>query len=97
MNRDTGHVFYCLNKDDGSVVWKYTAETLFNATPLVVGDIVYAGCADKMLYAFQSNTGQLVWQFKMNGRIKTMPVAWRGYLIVMSEDDVVVGLKGAKQ
>lgn len=88
----TGRVFYCLNKDDGSVVWKYTANSLFNAAPFVAGEIVYIGCADKTLYAFRANTGELLWQLKTDGRIKTMPVAWKQFLIVMSEDDAVLGL-----
>jgi outer membrane protein assembly factor BamB len=86
----TAGSLYCLNKDDGTVVWKYSAKSVFNAAPLVTGEVVYAGCTDRTLYALQANTGEVLWKFDAEGRIKTMPVAWKEYLVVLTEDDVVM-------
>jgi outer membrane protein assembly factor BamB len=87
----TGGVFFCLNKKDGSVVWSDTAGSLYSAPPLVSGQVVYAGCADRTLYAFDAGSGARLWEFKTEGRIKSMPIIWRRLLVVLAEDDVVMG------
>ena len=84
---------YCLDAGTGSVVWSATTGNIVVTAPLIVNDIVYVGCLDKTLYAYAAQTGDLVWSYAAEGRIKTMPVAWRQYLCLLAEDRSVLAFK----
>ncbi len=53
---------YCVNRNDGSIVWKYTANDSFKATPTVIGDRIIAS-----VYCFRKLNGEPVWKFKADG------------------------------
>jgi outer membrane protein assembly factor BamB/orotate phosphoribosyltransferase len=67
MGVDDG-TFYCLNKDDGSVVWTYTVpfgtqgKRIFS-TPTVFRDRVLFGAYDGNFYCFDRLTGKRIWVF----------------------------------
>ena len=60
--------FYCLDTDDGSVIWSLDPrpdlDYLGWSSPAVAYDKVFAGAGDNVVYAFDKNTGSLVWSYQ---------------------------------
>ncbi|WP_336514906.1 PQQ-binding-like beta-propeller repeat protein [Pollutibacter soli] len=65
---------YALKPDDGSIVWK-TATPCANpkvcmafnsAAPAVIPGIVFAGSTDGKMRAYQSSTGEIIWEYDSN-------------------------------
>ena len=55
---------YCLDKDDGSAIWKFKGKDSFKATPAIFGDKVIASGLDHSVYCLNANDGTLVWEYK---------------------------------
>src|SRR5437773_3532775 len=55
---------YCLNRDDGSVIWKFKGKDSFKATPVLVDDKILASGLDHHLYCLNAKDGSLVWDFQ---------------------------------
>jgi len=47
----------------GTLLWNFTVGNGFNSSPAVVDGVVYVGCDDNKLYAFNANTGGLLWSY----------------------------------
>jgi outer membrane protein assembly factor BamB len=56
--------FYCLSQKDGSLVWKKETNNYSYPVPSFYKDLVYFGSWHDY-YAFNANTGELVWKFDM--------------------------------
>lgn len=54
---------YCLNTNDGSLVWNYGTASSVSSTPAVVNGIVYIGSDDHKIYALNADTGNLIWSY----------------------------------
>ena len=55
---------YCLDKDDGSVIWKFKGKDSFKATPAIFGDRVIASGLDHHIYCINAEDGSLVWDYE---------------------------------
>jgi eukaryotic-like serine/threonine-protein kinase len=55
---------YCLNKNDGSVIWKFKGKDSMKATPVLVGDKVLASGLDHHLYCLNAHDGSLIWDYQ---------------------------------
>lgn len=55
---------YCLDKDDGSVIWKFKGKDSFKATPAIFGDRIIASGLDHSIYCLNANDGTLIWEYK---------------------------------
>jgi outer membrane protein assembly factor BamB len=72
---------YCLDKETGALIWKYTVEKpvpeAFRhfSTPLVSGKHVFIGSADKNLYCLDASSGALIFKYKSSDWIRACPVA----------------------
>jgi len=69
---------YCLDADDGTLIWNYTAMGDVRSSPAVGGGIVYVGDLGKdYVYALNANTtnpeGELVWIYKLRSNVKGSP------------------------
>lgn len=72
---DYKNVFHGLNKSTGVENWKYEgAKDRYIASPLVVGETVFAPNADGTLYAFSLN-GNLTWKFSTSAALWARPVS----------------------
>ena len=51
---------YCLDKNDGSVIWKFKAKDSFKATPVILDDKILASGLDHHLYCINPRDGSLI-------------------------------------
>jgi glucose dehydrogenase len=68
-------VFRTIDRDvlSGSLLWNVTTGSGFNSSPTVVDGVVYVGCDDNKIYAFNAGTGALVWSYTTGGRVRSSP------------------------
>ncbi len=74
-SRDTN--FYTLNRKTGEQLWKYTdmQESWFTGSPLLESGTIYAGSSDsKRLYAFDCESGEILWKCMTYGNVFSKPV-----------------------
>lgn len=77
-----------IKRSTGDIMWKYTAEFAFWATPLVhthTETVVYASSLDKHLYCINAQTGALLWKRHLGARIFCEPT-----MITIDENEVLV-------
>ena len=55
---------YCLDKRDGSLIWKFKAEDSLKATPTIAGDRIIASGLDHYIYCLNAQDGSLIWKYK---------------------------------
>src|SRR5437660_12832398 len=55
---------YCLNRNDGSVIWKFKTTDSAKSSPCVVGDRLIIGNLDHTVYCLNTNDGSLVWKYQ---------------------------------
>ncbi|MFC2081330.1 PQQ-binding-like beta-propeller repeat protein [Bacteroidota bacterium] len=74
-------VVYCLNKETGDLIWKYTVEKPVPesfrhfSTPLVSGNKIFIGSADKNLYCLNASSGELIFKHESSDWVRACPVA----------------------
>jgi len=76
---------YALDVATGRQRWEYHGPDAFTAAPLIVNDNLYIGSMGRRLYGFDRTSGDLIWEVKLRGRIKSAMAARSGELIVLSE------------
>jgi outer membrane protein assembly factor BamB len=55
---------YCLNKNDGSVIWKFKTTDSAKSSPCVVGNRLVIGNLDHTVYCLNTDDGSLVWKYQ---------------------------------
>lgn len=74
---------YCLNKADGSLVWKFKAKDSQKATPTIVGDRVVDNGLDHHVYCLNKKDGSLIWNhetgFEVDGAMAASEAEGRLY------------------
>lgn len=65
---------HALSLMDGRAVWAWPTPRGITATPVVVGDVVYAACHDHCLYALDAATGRELWRRQVGRRIEVSPL-----------------------
>src|SRR2546430_8983511 len=55
---------YCLNRNDGSVIWKFKTTDSAKSSPCVVGDRLIIGNLDHTVYCLNTNDGSLGWKYQ---------------------------------
>ncbi len=81
-------VVYCLNADDGGVIWKFKTKREIFSSPAVANGRVYIGeglhrDVDSRLYCLDAETGELLWDFQTDSHVESSPT--------VVEDKVVFG------
>ena len=83
----TARGLYALNAASGDLVWRYDTELPLGHSPTVHGNLVYVGGFDKRVYAFDVNTGTLIWTFTgATGGFSTNPLVVDGKVLLGSRD-----------
>ena len=77
---------YCLDKDDGSVIWKFKGKDSFKATPAIFGDKIIASGLDHSIYCINANDGTLIWEYKTGFEIDGSTVLVGDRLYFGAED-----------
>ena len=80
---------------DESMLWSYATGGWVGNSPVVNGDVVYAGSDDAHVYALKAKTGELLWRFETGDAIKSSPTVTGGAVYVGSNDNHVYALDAA--
>jgi outer membrane protein assembly factor BamB len=80
-NLDPGQVISISTKK-GQTLWRRSLPGRTESSPVVVGNMVIAGCECGNLYAFDAATGKTLWQTSLGGQIKGAPAVANGVAYV---------------
>lgn len=81
---DTDYV-YCLNKDNGKIVWEFSYKSALNpklykggpnATPTLDGDKLYTAGREGQIYCFDAKTGKVIWATDLKQELKLQFATW---------------------
>ncbi|MBK1876478.1 PQQ-binding-like beta-propeller repeat protein [Pelagicoccus mobilis] len=99
-----GGTLYCLDEDDGSLVWETKVEDVEKRTrkhftvPTVDGDVLYVGAANSRIYAIDTNSGRILWSKKAKDWVRSQPALTDEGVVVATVDGSVTCLdKKGKQ
>ncbi|HFD13648.1 MAG TPA: hypothetical protein ENJ32_14445 [Crenotrichaceae bacterium] len=77
--------FYCFNKQDGSLLWKFLGDSPLETTPALSDGIVYTGSLNRTSYALDAETGALLWSHQDDGSLKNdSPQFYKDYVMFVS-------------
>jgi eukaryotic-like serine/threonine-protein kinase len=76
---------YCLDKNDGSVVWNVQMKGNFFSSPCPVGKNIALGSIDNNLYLLNSR-GEIIWNFETGGQVWSSP-SYHENMIYFGSDD----------
>ncbi len=86
----SGDRMYAVDIASGAMKWRYPEDqplsTRVRTTPVIVGDMLYAGAEDGKLYALQTANGHGKWLFDTRSQVGSSPVAADGVLYFGSAD-----------
>ena len=71
-----------LDARDGKRVWSRDLPGRTESSPVVVKDLVIAGCECGTLFAFDRLTGKTVWERDLGGEIKAAPAVSEGVVYI---------------
>jgi len=80
------HYIYCLNVDNGSLVWKYETGSAVYSSPTIINGRLYIGLNDHYIYCLNADNGSLVWKYEMGNSAVAAPVIINGKLYIGSID-----------
>jgi len=72
--------------------WGYEGWDYILSSPTVVGGTAYWGSGDGNVYAVDPRTGEEIWRFATEGRVRSSPAVADGLLVVGSSDGFVYAL-----
>lgn len=82
---DDGHL-YALSTADGSIRWKYAANTPIQSSPTVHDGMVLFGDEDGVVHAVKENSGEAVWTFTAGGQVVSAVNVTKDRAVVGSYD-----------
>ena len=77
---------YCLDRNDGSVIWKFKAGDSFKATPAIFGDKIIASGLDHHVYCLNAQDGSLVWDYQTGFEVDGSTIMIDGRVYFGAED-----------
>ncbi|MCL2183102.1 MAG: PQQ-binding-like beta-propeller repeat protein [Chitinispirillia bacterium] len=83
---------HCINPADGALIWKFAAKGAVDASPVIVGDKVVAGCGAGSLYLIELTSGKLIKSFDIGGSLNGTPLVSGGMIIVGDENGLITAL-----
>lgn len=86
-----------LSVHDGSVRWIVQLPDVIIAAPLPTAESVFVGTMGKRLYAFEKESGNLLWETELRGRVKSAMAAVSGGILVLSEPRYVTFFRFAEE
>jgi outer membrane protein assembly factor BamB len=77
-------------------LWSYTTGFYVgSSSPAVVGDIVYVGSEDNIVYALNASTGAFKWSYTTGGWVESSPTVAGGLVYLGSDDYKVYALNAS--
>lgn len=71
---DDEGMFYCLNADNGQILWTFKTQSRIVSTACVAGTKVIFGSTDGNIYCLQTTDGTLLWKFQTDMAVMGCPV-----------------------
>lgn len=73
-------LLYALSVTDGSIVWTNddSEEGYWDSSPTVYDGVIYIGGEDYCVHAIDAETGQLIWETPIGGRVESTPAVHDG-------------------
>ncbi len=84
-----------LNADNGKVAWRNSLPGRTESSPLVVGNLVIAGCECGSVFAFNKRTGKQLWSTAVGGAVKASPAFSKGTVYVGDYGGGVTALRAS--
>ena len=69
-----------------NLLWKFETGNRVYSTPLVQGNMVYAGSGDHHIYALDRNNGAVIWKFVTGGAVHSSPSIHNDLVYAGSDD-----------
>ncbi len=66
--------------------WSYNVFSPIRCSPVIKNEIVYVGTSNGAVYAFNENTGDVIWQESTDGKIISSPLVSDGVCYVASQN-----------
>jgi outer membrane protein assembly factor BamB len=63
--------FYVIDKNSGKILWDYGSTGATNSHPIIITDVVYFGSGNGTLSAFEIQSGEKLWEIKLEAAINT--------------------------
>jgi len=84
---DLNKYLYCLDADDGSIIWSESVGGEIKSSPVIAGGMVYtaANCGAGTVYAFDADTGDLIWTYDTGNFNMAQPAVSDGTLFIGSD------------
>jgi outer membrane protein assembly factor BamB len=77
---------YCLDAENGSLIWSFTTGNIVFSSPAVTNGRVYVGSYDDNVYCLDAENGSLIWRFTTGGEIYSSPAVAYGKIFIGSRD-----------
>lgn len=84
---------YCLNAENGELVWKYRGGRMFKGSVCIYRNRVYAPNVDDRLHCVDAASGELIWKFDTGRDLDSSPCVWENKLYIAGENGSVHCLK----
>ncbi len=73
---------YCLNSEDGEIIWQAKVDDSIYSSPAVWENSVIIGTLDGKMYSFDINTGKKNWEIDVKGSIFSSPSISKGNIFI---------------
>jgi len=70
-------------------LWMFETQGGFFSQPSIYKEIVYAGCRDGSVWAWDVSDGEVLWQYSTDGWVDSTPCVWKDFVIATSRDGKV--------
>ena len=86
-SRDGG--LYCLNPENGEVLWVFQTQGDVDSSPVIAGDRVIFGSLDGRLYIVDLREGEEIWSYEIGDGIVASPAV----AVICTVEEAAFGLK----
>ena len=83
---------YCLEKEEGEIIWQSRVDDSIYTSPAVWEDIVTIGTVDGTMYAFRTGSGEKIWEKELSGGIIASGSIARGIIFIGTTDNTFYAL-----
>jgi outer membrane protein assembly factor BamB len=80
---------HCFERSTGKEVWAFLTRARVDSSPLIVGNRVFVGSSDGILYELDLAKGGKTWEFTAGAPLTASPAAAQGALVIGSQDGVL--------
>ncbi len=80
---------YCVNQENGRLIWKFNTRGKVEGSPVVCGDRVIVGSADGWIYLLSMVDGSVIWTYQIGAKLVSSPAVANGMIVIGGEDGVV--------